>query len=339
MSSNVSPKQPPRESPSQPDPGVAWRAWQAVGRFELDPQDIVPLKQHSKSQVFRLRSLDPRHDDVVAKRCRAAAARVEQLIYEQILPALPVASLRYHGALPEAEGEFTWLFLDAAAGDEPVRGRADHRSVIGRWLGLLHGSAAGVVDQYDLGDVGSNRYLAHLRASCRQMEQARDHPALTAADRRELQALTGQCRHLEEQWGGIEARCAAWPQTLVHGDLAEKNMRLTSPVNGSSLGVYDWATAGVGSVAVDLAQPTAELPRLAFGVDLKAYRQALDEAGVRLSEATIVRAAEVGGVLRLLAAMDWASHTLRLPLVARPMRRLRAYHQALVEAMRQIALM
>jgi aminoglycoside phosphotransferase (APT) family kinase protein len=57
---------------------------------------------------------------------------------------------------------------------------------------------------------------------------------------------------IEARWGSIEEICRDSPSTLVHGDLAPKNLRFRMKDGKVSVLPFDWEIAGWGVPAVDL---------------------------------------------------------------------------------------
>src|SRR2546423_531351 len=96
----------------------AVRAWSQLSCERVAPDSIQVLKRKQKSAAYRLVGARPNGTAIIAKRCQTATARVERAIYESFLPQMPLPALACRGFVPEPEGEFCWLFLDDAGGDE-----------------------------------------------------------------------------------------------------------------------------------------------------------------------------------------------------------------------------
>src|SRR6266487_6864317 len=94
----------------------AVKAWRQIQPNRFEPRNIQIVKLKRKTSVYRLTGDGANGSAVIAKRCGATSAVVERLVYEQLLARLPVPALRCYGFVPEAEGEFCWLFLDDAGG-------------------------------------------------------------------------------------------------------------------------------------------------------------------------------------------------------------------------------
>src|SRR2546426_8285305 len=69
-------------------------AWSQLGPDRLEPDGVEVLKRKPKSSVYRLTGVGPDGSSIIAKRGRAETARVERMIYEEVLPRLPVPALR-----------------------------------------------------------------------------------------------------------------------------------------------------------------------------------------------------------------------------------------------------
>ena len=63
-------------------------------------------------------------------------------VYAEVLARLPVSSVRCSGYAEDPEGRDAWLFLEESVAGEYSPALEEHRRLAGRWLGLLHTSAA-----------------------------------------------------------------------------------------------------------------------------------------------------------------------------------------------------
>src|SRR5213079_290622 len=88
----------------------AVQAWSRLHPGRVSPGTIETLKRNKKSAIYRLRGVGPKGSAVIAKRCLTATALTERILYQDILPCLPVPSLRYFGFLEDQEAQFCWLF-------------------------------------------------------------------------------------------------------------------------------------------------------------------------------------------------------------------------------------
>ena len=87
--------------------------------------------------LYRLTGTGPKGPAVIAKRCHPTIASAEWHIYETLLPRSSLPALSYYGLVPEPGDEFCWLFLEDAGGQQYSVNREDHRTLAGRWLGVL----------------------------------------------------------------------------------------------------------------------------------------------------------------------------------------------------------
>src|SRR5437867_13378348 len=125
----------------------AFRAWARVHGSQVAPTKIEVLKQTKrKTMVCRLSGSGKEMENVIAKRSFRHYIGVERIIYAEILPSLPVTSLRYYGSTEDDDPNYEWLFIEDANGRAYTSRLKAHRIVAGRWLGILHTSSASQVD-------------------------------------------------------------------------------------------------------------------------------------------------------------------------------------------------
>jgi hypothetical protein len=111
----------------------------------------------------------------------ASALEFERSIYQEVLPSLPLPSLRCYGFL-EA-GSTAWLFLEDAKQGSMIP-PADRQPVaLAQWLGELHISAAGISAGPRLPNRGPSHYLEHLQESWTLIGCNLGHPAFNREDR------------------------------------------------------------------------------------------------------------------------------------------------------------
>jgi Ser/Thr protein kinase RdoA (MazF antagonist) len=291
---------------------------------------IVPLKLRSrfpgKSEVFRLTGASSDGSPVIAKRCALLAARIEQHVYEVILPrASEVSALRYHGYLEEPDGARAWLFIEDGGDLKPS---GEHAALVARWLASLHGAVLARALTASLPDRGPAHYLEHLRVGRAIIEGqfGARIASLSEDDRRTLGDLLRLADRIEAAWQRICRRCEAAPRVLVHGDFLRKNVRVRESAPGDfKVLALDWETAGWGPSAADLAGWPAHLvafPQAPSAVEVYLARLRNTWSGVTPRE--VARLAAVGTIFRLLAAVRWAGERLRSGSVERAMGHLRA---------------
>jgi len=306
------------------------RVWRELRPASAGPDSVHVLRERSSCAIYRLTGVGPGGSAVIAKRCRAARARVERAVYEEILPRLPVDSPRCYGII-EDEGRSCWLFLEDVGGERYVTSDPEHCALAGRWLGLMHTSAAILADAAAaaarLPDGGPGRYLGHLRSAREDILRNISNPALTAEEVALLRTLASQLDLLGRRWGWLEESCPRAPSTLVHGDFRPKNAYIRRDHGGAHLFPIDWEMAGWGVPAADLTR-----------VDIAAYWSVVRECWSLDLEA-VRRLATVGQIFRSLAAMSWVSPQLAYdsPLyLSRPMSWLRTIQARLSDAVREL---
>lgn len=309
---------------------MAWRDAHGEAR---QPREVLTLKAQKKaghkSAVFRLRGAGPDGRDIIAKRCRAASGRREQLVYETILPRLPVPTLRYYGSAAEAEGGYRWLFLEDA-GDTRIEESARPRFM--SWLAEFHVSAAEATAHSGLESSGSLRYLDHLRSCRARIVATLDATHFSDPDRALHVRILRMVDLAEEHWSSIVAPLPEDCLTLTHGDLSSKNVRVCSTDRNTSYRLLDWETA-------ERAVPAADLGALAHSAapsaadSLEAYRSVVSGLwGWSRSDMEVI--ARIGAVFRTLASLDWASYSLPYEPAAKPMAYFRTFERRLAEELR-----
>src|SRR5215475_9753213 len=202
----------------------AVKAWAKLRPDRLEPAGIERLQKKKKGVVYRLEGIGPECSDIIAKRSSPERILKERIIYEQILPALPIPTVRYYGFIEEPEDECCWLFLESAGGEEYSPVVNEHRTLAAQWLGLLHTSAERLTAAARLPDRGPGYYLEQLRSACDTIPRHLSNPALTADDAAVLKTVVRQCEVVASHWGQVDKLCERAPQTLIHGDFAPKNM-------------------------------------------------------------------------------------------------------------------
>jgi aminoglycoside phosphotransferase (APT) family kinase protein len=279
----------------------AVQAWAGMWAAQDAPERVEVLRRLPSSEVYRLVGAGPAGSSVIAKRSPAAKASVELIVYERLLPHLPVTAPRYYGSCPTdgPDGD-RWIFLEDVGGERYSEATPTHVTMAARWVARMHGAAAGLAAARELPDGGPARYRAHVCGARDKIRPRLPGQDLTRDDVTMLQEVVAVLDALESRWGLIESLCGGLPTTLVHGDFRPKNVYLRP--NGRGLACYpiDWETAGWGVPAADLTR-----------IDVAAYWACARKWRAGLDLDTVQRLADVGQVFRSLAAIDWETASLR----------------------------
>jgi hypothetical protein len=298
----------------------ALQAWRQICSNGTEPNTVQVLQEVAKgdgqSCIYRLDGVGHHGTAVIAKRCAARCAQVEQTIYQDILPHLPNPSLTFYGCVDEAEADYSWLFLEEASGEEFTYFIERHRKLGARWLGQMHVSAAGIPAVSRLPDRGPQHYLDHLRLARQLIQRDLGNSALSTRDLQVIEAILSQGHFLEARWSWIEELDHRFPRTLVHCDFASYNLRVRRSESGINLMAFDWEMAGRGVPAPDIAELSGRgVPRRRATGDsgdceLVAYCSIVREAWPGLDLSAIKELAELGAVFRSLAAISWESESI-----------------------------
>lgn len=310
----------------------AHRAWRILGGDKPTTVELWRKASRSKPAIYRLLFARPRRPTVYAKRSVALDLGVERVLYQEILPRLPLTVPRYLGSCRD-EDDATWMFVESVGDRRLLPERPEHRALAGCWLGMLHRSAAADPGAALLPDAGPARYLGHLRAGRDAIHCNFDNPGLTAADRSALAGLIEQLDRLEELWPRIEQACTGMPATLVHADFRLKNVRVRGVDDARVLYVLDWEMAGWGVPAADLA--SARASALTVPIDTASYLETVREQWPDVDADTVLRLSIVGRIFQALAGIDWAGASLRFETpsyLLQPVSSMRVYRTYIAEA-------
>jgi len=293
-------------SPQHP----AVQAWGQLCSKTVEPNFIEPL-QEVRNCVYRLDGVGPSGTAVIAKRCMARYAHVEQAVYQDILPHLPISSLTFYGCVDEPETDYSWLFLEDAGGEEFADSIENHRVLAAHWLAQMHVSAARIPAISGLPDRGPQHFRDHLRSTGEVIQGNLDDSVPNSQDFRMLEAILSQVYLLESRWNRVEELCHRFPRTLVHGDLTKDHVRVRTSAWGSNFVVFDWGKAGYGIPALDVAGTSGRgVTRDRVETDLIDYWSVVRGSWSDLDLTAIKVLADLGAVLRLVVGLSWDSRNI-----------------------------
>ncbi|MCO5205739.1 MAG: hypothetical protein M9928_11945 [Anaerolineae bacterium] len=90
----------------------AVRAWARVSSNKRLPSLVLPVEESGKASIYRLVGIHGDKTSIIAKRSHFSTIEIERTMYEEILPRLPVSSLRYYGSVADSDSELSWLFIE-----------------------------------------------------------------------------------------------------------------------------------------------------------------------------------------------------------------------------------
>jgi Phosphotransferase enzyme family len=310
-------------------------AWRSLGPDRRVPSGVekVRAKKPPGRCVYRLLHATADGDSVIAKRYGVAAHSIERALYQEVLPSLPVSSLRFYGEI-DADDGYVWIFLEDAGRQKFSPCDAEHRALAARWLGAMHVAASALPFRDRLPDRGLQHYRRHLETGRRLILDNLDNPGLRTDEIVLLRSVVALCNAVERRWVELQDICAAAPATLVHGDFEPRNVFVRDAPGGPDwqrLLVIDWETSGWAVPAADLAPP-----RQQSQVDLEIYCRIMQERWSDFDLRMARRLMWVGLIFRRLAAIEWAAVRLVDPgpvALEQPLARLRIYHEELGRAL------
>jgi hypothetical protein len=319
----------------------AVRAWRRLGPDRPLPDRIARVKaklgKTRPRTIYRLDGAGPEGSTVIAKQCPRGDGLLERTVYEQILPRVPLAGPRFHGAVVDSndgpEKEVCWLFIGEIQGATYDAFLPEHRAAAARWLGILHTEARASANQAELPDAGPDRYRKQMRVARDLIRAHLDNPAFTADDLAFLDGLLARFDQLDDHWDRLEHAATGLPRTLVHGDFNGKNLRVQTTAAGLQIVAFDWADCGLGVPAADLAQITATEGLIAASPDLTTYFSVVRERWPDCDQEHVERLAACGTVFRALASIDWDTHQFAYDWADAFVPNLRMYEAELAHAL------
>lgn len=289
--------------------GAAVAAWAAVrpagARTRLTAATM--LKPHrGGSAVYRLMGMGPRGGDVVAKWSSRATVELESSLYADLLPDLPVATVRCYGHGPDDDEAMAWLFLEDAGGVPYSPERPDHRRLAARWLAAMHTAAAPRPVPTVLPRRDAAHYRDLLERSRRTIAAGLGNRALAPEHLTSLRAILRSSEMLLDRWADVEQVCAAMPETLVHADFVAKNVRVHERTGGQTLLAFDWENAGWGPPAIDLPF-----------IDLDEYAREVRGAWPAFGRSDMATVARMGRIFWFTSCIDWETWAFATDAVRR----------------------
>jgi Phosphotransferase enzyme family len=310
----------------------AVQAWRRVPDSS-DPARVETVTKEPSNATFRIHHGKGSGPPTIAKRRWRECLETEQVIYQRVLPQLPIPPVRCLGFVSDQDPERAWLFIEDVGGEPYRSDEVEHQVLAARWLAETHAFGMTESNRVLLPDRGPAHYLGLLRESCTAINSRFGCDDFDSEDRRILLATVRGLAELEERWDMVEEWCDAMPRTLVHGDFVTKNCRVRRTSNlDLELVVFDWETAGWGSPAVDLA--TNALGNCGMALDYATYVHAGRGAWAGVGERELQQAARIGDAQRVVAAIQWACESLVYPWVVQA--ELRFYLPHLEDAVRLV---
>jgi hypothetical protein len=299
----------------------AVRAWQELGAGPC-PERLELLRRRHKSVVYRLPGVGRDGSDVIAKQCLWQIALDERAAY-QLLHELPGSHLTYYGFVADPSRDVGWLFVEDARGEPWDPADPEQRRLAARWLAALHTASSRSTNAALLPDRGPAWFRSRLDFASRSIPPSFANPALPTEARPVLDGMLRLLDDVSTCWPEVETACAEMPHALVHGDFADRNVRIRCEGGEARVLAFDWEVAGWGLPAVDLPN-----------VDLPAYAEAIERVWPRLD---VARLAQLGQLLRGgIAAVSWASESLATPWPDRAVRELVRYEQRIVGSLARL---
>ncbi len=310
----------------------AVQAWNELGSGLFKPTQIDVIKgelqennQVTKKYVCRLLGVDEAGSSVIAKCCKRSQAMIENRIYEEILPHIPVGFLKYYGMAEESDGKFCWLFLEYAGDRKYSPDFEDHRQLGTRWLATMHAASIDVESAASLPHKEPKQYLKRLRSARSAILKFSNELPIRSNDLAVLKSIENYFNLLESNWTRVEIICNLVPRTLVHGDFNTKNLRVRNGQNGMEVLPFDWGEAGWGVPAIDYVH-----------VDSATYWSAIHDYWSWLNAEDFQKSIIAGKIFHCIDAIYWQIPSFSPQRLRKPMRNMRIYESWLAAAIQKM---
>jgi thiamine kinase-like enzyme len=291
-------------------PDLAVHAWQSVGNKNSRPSAITALfardgmSKKRKSMVFRLHGSGPGGTDIVAKCCQPDTGRIEQVIYEKILPKIPVATLNYYGSVLERDAH--WIFTGYAEGERWNSRNKLQSERIAAWFGTLHAYSVGLDALSLLPDKGVEYYKSQLSEASRRTQDTLSKRRFTGLEISALEEIVHYEDLLKPHWSRMSSFCELnIPSTLIHNDIFPKNVHTRNSGLELEIVPFDWEMSGRGHPAVDLFCIVNE----GHPDTLDCYWRSISEHFEGIRRVDIEFMCTLGGIFRAADALEWASQS------------------------------
>jgi hypothetical protein len=198
----------------------------------------ISLADGARTSVF-LKHLGPEQADHPDKQCRDREVRV----YEQLLNDKDLPAAAYYGSRWNARAERREVFLEFVDDWNLTCHHLEHWFTAARRLARLHAHFAARADQ-----LWACGFLLRL-----DLQYLCDWAGLAlSVVTEQSHAWADELGPVVARYGGVAEFVARQPPTLVHNDLAPKNVLVDRSASPARVCFVDWEMAGVGCGLMDL---------------------------------------------------------------------------------------
>jgi hypothetical protein len=288
---------------------LARSAWREVAGGSGSVREVHELSGPGKAIVVRLVGAGRGESNVIGKLCGEWELTHTRVIYEELLPEIPISGLKYYGAT-QIVGNRGWFFVEEADGDRLAARQPHHQRLASEWLAKLHGLAAQVDASRKLMYSDAREYYhAALQSALAKISAVERSPALCEP----MSRLRERLETWESRWSRVFTGFEGVYPTVVHGDFCKKNVRVRAGSGESALLAFDWEYARVTSPAVDLEK----VDPLLYGSEVRRFWD--------IHQDDVDRMVEMGRLFRCVQSIDWTLGYLKYGPVERPLRHLELY--------------
>ena len=281
--------------------------WHSVGGGDRI-SSVETLQIEKLRSVFRLHFANG-HPPVIAKHCPAADAEREHLAYHDVLPSFGIIGPKSYGLIHDdnnSNKRRSWLFIEHIGGRLYDASDKEHQLLAGKWLAKLHTAGSRHPNVFNINNRSSEHYGTFVDTCIQILSHQCQNDDLTNQERALLKRIHDFCITLKGHWPDIEAFCKSMPQTLMHGDFKEDNMRVVDTDRGPEIIAFDWANSGWGAPGLDIAKFTG----YSVSPALQPYLRMCLQHWPTIDKAAIVRMGYVGEIFRWSETIRWHADEL-----------------------------
>jgi aminoglycoside phosphotransferase (APT) family kinase protein len=273
----------------------------------LFPADVVVLSLHDGRQLsFFVKRLGTEQADHPEKQRRDREIR----IYEELFAGADLPTVRYFGTEWDEVAQRQDLFLEQVRDWDLRYQELEHWFTAARQLASLHAHFAARLERLLACD-----YLLRL-----DVEYHRGWAERAVQVARSLDAtLSASLSRVVERYDLVTELLGRQPATLVHNDLAPKNILADRARAPARISIVDWETAGVGCGLLDLVDLMYGLDPVSTARMRAEYRAVLVGTGLLPHECAefdrLIAACELlKTVHRIAHAVSWCVPPTRVAL-------------------------
>ena len=261
------------ESAGQEHPASV--AWMSLWPSHSRPSQVELLGNRLDRVVYRLHFSSPdspsRAATAIAVYAPQGIAEIEQIVCTQLLHKIAMPALEWYGQAVSGDRAYRWFFTGDAGNEWFDPAIESHRILSASWLAMMHLATGDLAPPEGIPRRGAAEMFTHVQSALHSLNLHGNYPGMTNDQLTMMRILKQQFETIPGRWDEIESACAAAPSVLIHGDFANRNLRVIEQATGQSLIPFDWEDATWGPPALDIMHTRPRSSCEAANPDLPTY--------------------------------------------------------------------